>query len=1682
RHECEQGRSTGLSQVKRRGRSMSRSPDRSRAKSRGRSKSRPRGQSRSPDRSRAKSRGRSKSRSPDRSRAKSRGRSKSRPRSRSKSRSRSRGRSHGRDRGRSSSRSSRSSSSSSSSYSKDKHTFKELEHARRKKELEELLIQPTKSILKKRNTYDDSPSVRVGLDPHSGPVSSSPQTLASSDSPRDSHGATMSRVAEQLLQAVRSTDPHTMASMLSELRSDPHMAQRPGLDAEIKEILNLLGGAASDGGAPQKAVDDIDDEEKFLYGDTEEPKPQPEPDSLYVPPTLSEVDLYMTQPSSSSDQNSTVQVSNPSWPPGTEPLEDSERQALEEYEKIQDLLKTIGLDLGVAEIGKMAARTKERLQGNKPPPKTPTRQRRYSSDSSGGSHHSRGRRRRSHSSSSSRSDRSRSRGCWFCWVPEGRLLTLPVCCSVQVLEEREKLKEERELRMKKKEYLIKELERLRKQQGELLRKKRREKDGHKDPLLQEISHLQEEVMTQISNLRKEHEAAEKKRNEIEKVALILGLTPSDRPSRPVKQADVQDDNPPPPKKKRDLERSSEEHAASCSSLVKVKLLLRNKQPVTAQAPSLALTPDPFEYYDAGNHWCKSCNVTSGSMFDFFTHLHSKSHRKTLDPYNRPWASAPAKVSKSSLAEEKQTKPAKGSEFLVPVRGFYCLLCKEFYGDAICAEDHVITHSHNEKYKKQMYENPLYEQRRNLDRQAGLASEASGKKRKHEEGSDSKEREEKTKHKKEKRDKEKKKEEDAVLPNNEKYKVKKEEEEDKPKLGKKEQDLKKCQEPEKAKLRKQSLESGKSPATSASFGRFTWKKKENQLAKEAQKVAAEFIKEDEMAANEQASMAEDSFAKSMAFAKGIAQKLAGEQPMAPPWITANRGRIRPNLPPPTTQLRRTAMAGKPASLSTFLNIRPQSTFASSKAKEEPTGSKPGVVESKLPPFQVSSAPPVSEASTVKSKPTPDAKFGPAEERSSEVVPEPPAPTKNAPVEPAVIKIVSDVAAPGVPESEQTCTVFVKPPPFRSKMEGPHKSEKVKSNLAAAKAQDLFGIFYSSGGQQGPSSFCRPETDDKSLFAVPQAPQPQSKTKSLSSFQTQSQPQDEQQSSNPTLPQLQDKPQFSNPPQLQPKDKPQFSNPPQLQPKDEPQSSNPTQLQPKDKPQSSNPTQPQPHDKPQSSDPTQPQPHDKPQSSNPTQLQSHDKPQSSNPTQLQLKDKPQSSSPTQPQPQDKPQSSDPTQPQPHDKPQSSNPTQLQPQDKPQSSNPTQPQPQDKPQCSNPTQPQPQDKPQCSNPTQLQSQDKLQSSNPTEPQSQDKPQSSNPTQPQPQDKPQSSNPTQPQPEDKPQSSNPTQLQPQDKLQSSSPTQPQPEDKPQSSNPTQPQPEDEPQSSNPTQPQPEDKPQSSDPTQLQPQDKLQSSNPTQQLPQDKPQCKTEDPPLDKTRSELNPPAEPHNQLLSLTDIQPPAKVQISPQLDSNNYTPSPQTQTESDIQIISVWSIQPTTASVAEGVPTTQSTPPHYDQPFNTLSECHINSQIKSSNVGHTDKPQTENDCFKAESQSEFQLHQDTLSQLQMAPEPQPKPKPSPKSRGKSAQVKKTPPASAPSRQTRSQTRYQTRQQQHQSPSEPDLANTESLESSDPESQAQLKAETTDKDDPSEGETTPETLGLPFDMTSTEFTYNFE
>uniref|UniRef100_A0A8C7CJR4 Zinc finger protein 318 n=1 Tax=Oncorhynchus kisutch TaxID=8019 RepID=A0A8C7CJR4_ONCKI len=1326
----------------------------------GRSKSRPR--SRSPGFGGPEMKGRSKSRS--------RGRSKSRPPSRSRSRSGSHGQSYGRARSRSRAktagpRRSRSVSTSSSSRSsrrgdnnlKKTSGFKELELARRRKELEDMLNIPTKSILKRRmDSETDSPSY-----------------VQNSDSPRvDPAGEAE---AERLLSAMKGMDPIMLATMLGELRDDPHMAQSRLDHSGIAGILDLLGGAPAPQEEKRKRVPDIDDEEKFLYGDEDdvESSRQQQMDMRY---------RHQSRSSAIPDHNIKVEEPN-DYPPGTGPLEGKEKQDVEEYEKIQDLLKTIGLDLGVTEISKMAARTQERLHGKKPPPKTPSRRpgkRRDRRDSSGSSDRSRGRRRScSGSSSSSRSDsRSRSssrdnsrnrkksppsdrhsnhgktRGgrevrtedsSWgqkASQVPETTpvppthpSLSMPAYAQAQahglvppnypppgygqygnwpympqqwpmypppsmgmppqspiedfpnappfdrpylkviqpelhqggdrkgenklmalnkwmfndlfiprvleernnesqkqkVLEEREKLRRDREIRMKKKDYLMKELERLRKQQGELLRKKRREKDGHKDPLLSEISRLQEEVMTQIAELRKEHEVAEKKRSELDKVALILGLQPNDKPRREGRgSADLeQPTHPPPPEKEKKKEPSSSSRASPEKT--------KKKAPASTQPPE---TPaDLFEHYDAGNHWCKSCNVTCGSMFDFFTHLHSKSHRKTQDPYNRPWASSSSNNDKNKIhsSGEKMTKPAKGSEFLVPVRGYYCQLCEEFCGDAICAEDHATSQPHNEKYKKRMYEYPLYEQRRNLDRQAGLTLEVSDKKhselkRKHEEEESkkskekeegkpkrSKKEEEKSKHKREddvervkyckneeeerylyrKREEEeerykhgkeggerpkysKKEDDERYKHGNEEERFKnrreeeewfknrreeeerlknrrededrprfsrveerpkfnwrdneQEEEEDRsrygkwkepnPKCSKKEEERyrsereegkpkeerqsrkekggcqreetsgsRKQSEPEKpsdppkvfcgpnpalrAKLRKKSEETAKvEPKVPSAFGKFSWKKKlENELAKEAERVAVEFLKEDEEVEEDDDP---DAFSKSLAAAKSIAIKLSGKTVISPTsaWVPFNSGKIRPNLPAPSTVLRKPSGLGpwvyaKPAPLNTFLSIRP-----------------PGDGDSDVTPLPVIQNQPkndpvlaadiISKAfcgeevdlkksaeGTGKPGPTsPDEKKASSAESFSQASTSTPSavmPEFKTPLPPLTMMTMKfDVSAPGVPESEQNVPVMVTPPPFmqRPPSEVMNKSEKPKSNLAAAKAQDLFDIFYSS----------------------------------------------------------------------------------------------------------------------------------------------------------------------------------------------------------------------------------------------------------------------------------------------------------------------------------------------------------------------------------------------------------------------------------------------------------------------------------------------------------------------------------------------------------------------------------------------------------------------------------------------
>lgn len=213
-------------------------------------------------------------------------------------------------------------------------------------------------------------------------------------------------------------------------------------------------------------------------------------------------------------------------------------------------------------------------------------------------------------------------------------------------------------------------------------------------------------------------------------------------------------------------------------------------------------------------------------------------------------------------------------------------------------------------------------------------------------------------------------------------------------------------------------------------------------------------------------------------------------------------------------------------------------------------------------------------------------------------------------------------------------------------------------------------------------------------------------------------------------------------------------------------------------------------------------------------------------------------------------------------------------------------------------------------------------------------------------------------------------------------------------------------------------------------------------------------------------------------AQIQDQPKPPATVQT-APPTRTEPGIQITSVWSLQsasdPKASTPAPSQNQNRSSPPK--------PESQISPQTKSSDPEPAPEPRPKPDPqIQTELQSEPQADQDARSQTETAPEPQSKPRPGSRTRGKPTPTKKTPPASGSVRQTRSQTRYQTRQQRQAEP-EPESASEDQkgLDSSDPDSGVQPEAGTTSEEDPGMMEITPENLGLPSDMTSLDFDYNF-
>lgn len=370
----------------------------------------------------------------------------------------------------------------------------------------------------------------------------------------------------------------------------------------------------------------------------------------------------------------------------------------------------------------------------------------------------------------------------------------------------------------------------------------------------------------------------------------------------------------------------------------------------------------------------------------------------------------------------------------------------------------------------------------------------------------------------------------------------------------------------AKLRKKNEETTGRPA----FGKFSWKKPEKTaLEKEAERIAAQFIKEDEESIADTApqetqkeSEDHDAFAKSMAAAKSIAIKLSGKTVLPPSqeWEAYNQN--KKNLPSTSTSniLRKSSVglqnkqAPLNASPSTAPTADPISKSLGSGLKNQ--AQKEAVlsadliskafegqeVQLKIPRDNISHPPPTSGSLTATTvpplttppmppptppvpppttpfmspptanfmPPPPTAPFMPPPPTTSFMPPPPatsfmtpppatsfmtppptstfmPPPTSTVNESEAVqlkspgeciVSLESDVAVPGVPEDEQNLTVVVRPPPqLLTHRDFSSKSDKRKTSLAAAKAKDLFDIFYSGsstmassnvGSKHGPKS--------------------------------------------------------------------------------------------------------------------------------------------------------------------------------------------------------------------------------------------------------------------------------------------------------------------------------------------------------------------------------------------------------------------------------------------------------------------------------------------------------------------------------------------------------------------------------------------------------------------------------------
>ena len=137
----------------------------------------------------------------------------------------------------------------------------------------------------------------------------------------------------------------------------------------------------------------------------------------------------------------------------------------------------------------------------------------------------------------------------------------------------------------------------------------------------------------------------------------------------------------------------------------------------------------IEFFDGGEHWCQQCNFFGDSIKEFLNHCQTEEHWTKTGKSEAPW---PVIRRFKKFSSDRALVAIKGSQFMIPSRGFYCAICKFFCGDLETAEEHMFCVNHNRTIAKFYMSKPEYEHVFNKERQAAWSkAEADTRKKKRE---------------------------------------------------------------------------------------------------------------------------------------------------------------------------------------------------------------------------------------------------------------------------------------------------------------------------------------------------------------------------------------------------------------------------------------------------------------------------------------------------------------------------------------------------------------------------------------------------------------------------------------------------------------------------------------------------------------------------------------------------------------------------------------------------------------------------------------------------------------------------------------------------------------------------------------------------------------------------------------